>query len=202
MPQVTQLKSNNSKDSLKTIKPLSIEELQQIAHELRISALKMLYKAKSGHTAGPLGTAEIFSTLYFSELNINPKNPQDPKRDFFFLSNGHICPILYATLAKKGFFPETELNKFRQVDSLLQGHPSIEVPGIETGAGSLGQGLSIAIGRALSSRMDNLDTQTYCMTSDGELNEGQTWEAAMMAPKYNLANLTWIIDRNNIQISG
>ena len=138
MPQVTQLKSNNSKDSLKTIKPLSIEELQQIAHELRISVLEMLYKAKSGHTAGPLGTAEIFSTLYFSELNINPKNPQDPKRDFFFLSNGHICPILYATLAKKGFFPETELNKFRQVDSLLQGHPSIEVPGIETGAGSLG----------------------------------------------------------------
>lgn len=181
---------------------LSIEKLQQIAHQLRIDVLEMLEKAKSGHSAGSLGTAEIFTALYFSELKINPQKPKDPKRDFFILSNGHICPILYATLAKKGFFPKAELAKFRQANSLLQGHPSIEISGIETGAGSLGQGLSIAIGKALASRLDNTNTHTYCMTSDGELNEGQTWEAAMLAPKYNLSNLTWIIDRNNIQISG
>ncbi|HOM77924.1 MAG TPA: transketolase [bacterium] len=180
----------------------SVEELQRIANELRIDVLEMLYKAKSGHSAGSLGTAEIFACLYFSILNINPKNPKDPKRDIFVLSNGHICPVLYATLAKKGFFAKEELANFRKINSLLQGHPSLETPGIETCSGSLGQGLSIAAGRAFSNKMDNLSTHIYCMTSDGELNEGQTWEAAMFAPKYKLTNLTWIIDRNNIQISG
>ncbi|MBP8960761.1 transketolase [Patescibacteria group bacterium] len=180
----------------------SVEELQRIANELRIDVLEMLYKAKSGHGAGSLGTAEIFACLYFSSLIINPKNPKDPKRDIFVLSNGHICPVLYATLAKKGFFAKEELANFRKINSLLQGHPSLEIPGIETCSGSLGQGLSIAAGRAFSNKMDNLSTHIYCMTSDGELNEGQTWEAAMFAPKYKLTNLTWIIDRNNIQISG
>jgi transketolase len=178
---------------------ISVEQLQQIAHELRIDVLEMLAKAKSGHTAGSLGTAEIMATLYFSVLNIESKTL---KGDSFILSNGHICPILYATLARKGFFPKQELSNFRKINSLLQGHPSNKIAGIETTAGSLGQGLSVAVGKALAARMDKNDTRTYCMTSDGELDEGQTWEAAMLASKYNLANLVWIIDRNNIQISG
>jgi transketolase len=180
----------------------SPEELQKTANELRIDVLKMLGKAQSGHPASALGTAEIFTVLYWEVLNIDPKNPKDSQRDKFILSNGHICPILYATLAKKGFFPSEELNSLRKIDSLLQGHPEIKIPGVETTAGSLGQGLSIALGMALSDRMDNKSARTYVMTSDGELNEGQTWEAAMLASKYNVDNLTWIVDRNNIQISG
>ncbi|MBD3365805.1 transketolase [candidate division WWE3 bacterium] len=192
--------------------------LQKIAHELRIDVLKMLEKAKSGHPASALGTAEIFSVLYWDYLNISPQNAQDPSRDKFILSNGHICPILYATLAKKGFFPETELNSLRKINALLQGHPDRNIPGIETTAGSLGQGLSLATGIALTQKIEAdtantagntaTTTKVIVMTSDGELNEGQTWEAAMYAPrhshtpKYTLDNLTWIIDRNNIQISG
>ncbi len=180
----------------------SYKQLQEIAHELRIDVLEMLENAGSGHPASALGTAEIFTTLYWNILNVNPKNPQDPDRDIFILSNGHICPILYATLARKGFFPRSELASLRKIDSLLQGHPDRKTPGVETASGSLGQGLSIGIGKALASKMDNKSNQTYVMTSDGELNEGQTWEAAMLGPKYNLDNLIWIIDRNNIQISG
>ena len=180
----------------------SYKQLQEIAHELRIDVLEMLENAGSGHPASSLVTAEIFTTLYWNILNVNHKNPQDPDRDIFILSNGHICPILYATLARKGFFPRSELASLRRIDSLLQGHPDRKTPGVETASGSLGQGLSIAVGQALASKMDNKSNQTCVMTSDGELNEGQTWEAAMLAPKYNLDNLIWIIDRNNIQISG
>ena len=182
--------------------PKSIKELQIIAHELRLDVLEMLYNAGSGHSAGSLGTAEIFATLYFSELKNDSKKPDDSGRDRFILSNGHICPLLYATLAKRGFFPLEELSKLRKIDSLLQGHPDRKIPGVETTGGSLGQGLSIAVGIALATRMDKTNTRTYCMTSDGELDEGQTWEAAMLAAKYNLDNLLWIVDRNNIQIGG
>ncbi len=181
---------------------LTTEELQKTAHELRIDVLEMLKNAKSGHPASALGLAEILSVLYFSELNIDPKNPNDKKSDKFILSNGHACPILYAALAKKGFFPKKEVGNLRKVGALLQGHPSRETPGVETASGSLGQGLSIGVGEALAYKMDKLSNRIYVLTSDGELNEGQTWEAAMLAPKYNLDNLTWIIDRNNIQIGG
>jgi len=181
---------------------LTTEELQKTAHELRIDVLEMLKEAKSGHPASALGLAEILSVLYFSELNINPEKPNDKTADKFILSNGHVCPILYATLAKKGFFPKEELGNLRKIDTLLQGHPDRKIPGVETSSGSLGQGLSIGVGEALAYKMGKLSNRTYVLTSDGELNEGQTWEAAMLAPKYNLDNLTWIIDRNNIQIGG
>lgn len=180
----------------------TIQGLQRIAHELRIDVIHMLEKAGSGHSAGSLGTAEIFATLYFDALNIDAKNPKDPNRDIFILSNGHICPILYAALAKRGFFEEKHLDHLRQINSLLQGHPDRKTPGVETASGSLGQGISIAVGIALAHKMDNKTTRTIALTSDGELNEGQTWEAAMLAAKHSLDNFTWIIDRNNIQISG
>ncbi len=180
----------------------STEKLQKIAHELRIDVLEMLKNSKSGHPASALGTAEIFSVLYWNALKIDPKNPEKPDRDRFILSNGHICPILYAALAKKGYFPKKELESLRKINSLLQGHPDRKIPGVEFGNGSLGQGLSVGLGTAFILRMNINSTQIVVMTSDGELNEGQTWEAAMLAPKYKLDNLTWIIDRNNIQISG
>jgi transketolase len=181
---------------------LTTAGLQRRAHELRLEVIKMLTEAGSGHSAGPLGTAEIFAVLYFAELNVDPSNPEDPQRDRFFLSNGHICPILYAALAERGFFPHTELKKLRKIDSLLQGHPDRKIPGVETAGGSLGQGICVAVGAALAHKIDKSNTRTYTMTSDGELNEGQTWEAAMLATKYKLDNLLWIIDRNNIQIGG
>jgi len=187
---------------LRLMPQLTTEELQKIAHELRIDVLEMLKEAKSGHPASALGLAEILSVLYFSELNVNPKDSDDKESDKFIFSNGHACPILYATLAKKGYFPKSELKTLRKIGALLQGHPNRKVPGVETASGSLGQGLSIGVGEALTSKMDKLFNQIYVLTSDGELNEGQTWEAVMLTTKYNLDNLTWIIDRNNIQIGG
>lgn len=178
-------------------------ELQSIAKDLRKTVIEMLVEAGSGHPAGSLGTAEIFSVLFFETLNINPKKPNDPKRDRFVLSNGHICPILYAALAKKGYFPEKELWKLRKIGSNLEGHPVYgKVPGIENTSGSLGQGLSQAIGMAIASKADMLNNRIYCMTGDGEMDEGQIWEAALFAPNKRLNNVTWIIDRNNIQSDG
>ena len=178
-------------------------KLEDIAVELRELVIDMLLEAKSGHSAGPLGTADMFAALYFHILNVNPENPADPERDRFVLSSGHICPILYATLQKKGYFTKKELWTLRKVNSRLQGHPHYwSVPGIENTSGPLGQGLSQAIGMAIAGKMDTKNYRIFCMGSDGELNEGQTWEAAMLAPKYRLNNLTWIIDRNNIQIDG
>lgn len=163
----------------------------------------MLLEAGSGHSAGSIGMADIFASLYFKVLNIDPKKPKDPKRDRVILSNGHICPVWYTTLAHAGFFPKKELNTLRKIDSRLQGHPHIgSVPGVENSAGPLGQGLSFAIGLAIASRLNKLNNRIYCLTGDGELNEGQIWEAAMYAPNYKVTNLTWIIDRNNIQIDG
>ena len=180
-----------------------ISELEEIAVELRENVIEMLLSAKSGHSAGSLGTADIFTALYFHVLHVDPKQPKDPERDRFILSNGHICPIWYATLARAGFFPKTELKTLRKINSRLQGHPQYQLlPGVENTSGPLGQGLSLAIGMALAAKMDNLAHRIYCMTGDGELNEGQIWEAAMFAGNSKLNNLTWIIDRNNIQIDG
>jgi len=163
----------------------------------------MLLEAGTGHTAGSLGTAEIFTALYFHTLNIDPQNPNMKNRDRFVLSNGHIVPIWYATLSHRGFFPEKELWTLRKINSKLQGHPVLgTVPGIENTSGSLGQGFSQAIGMALAAKMDKQNYRIYCMTGDGELDEGQVWEAAMFAPNKKLNNITWIIDRNNIQSDG
>jgi len=180
-----------------------VRRLKRIAIELRKDVIQMLKYAQSGHPAGSLGTADIFAALYFHILNIDPKNQKDKNRDRFVLSNGHICPVYYAALAHRGFFPRSELKTLRKLDSKLQGHPHNKtLPGIETSSGSLGQGLSQAIGMALAAKMDKAAYQTYCMTGDGELDEGQIWEAAMCASANALDNLVWIIDRNNIQIDG
>ncbi len=181
----------------------SIKELKLIANTLRQNIIKMLYKAKSGHTAGPLGMADIFTALYFHHLNVYPKKPKHPDRDLLVLSNGHICPVLYAAMAKKGFFPKKELLTFRQTGSRLQGHPHREsLPGLETSSGPLGSGLSQAAGMALALKKDGKKNKVVCVTSDGEHQEGNTWEAVMFAEKYALDNLTVIVDRNRIQIDG
>src|SRR3989304_1603551 len=181
-----------------------IKEIEQIAVKLRESVIEMLLEAGSGHSAGPLGMADVFATLYFGGiLNVDPKNPADPNRDRLILSNGHICPIWYATLAHRGFFPTNELKTLRKLNSRLQGHPHIgEPPGVENTGGPLGQGMSQAIGAALAANLNHQTYRTYCLTSDAELQEGQTWEAAMWAGAHRLHNLTWIMDRNNIQIDG
>lgn len=181
----------------------SPEELRKISNKLRQIVIDMLTEAKTGHTAGSLGTAEIFSALYFHILKIDPANPDKKDRDRFLLSNGHICPIWYATLSERGYFPKTELWKLRKINSKLQGHPKMgSLPGIENTSGSLGQGLSQAIGVALAGKMNKASYRVYCMTGDGELDEGQIWESAMFAPNKKLDNLIWIIDRNFIQSDG
>lgn len=191
------------KKSLVHSKNQTVIDLEKTALELREIVIEMLLKAGSGHSAGPLGTADIFAALYFHVLNFDPKKPQDPDRDRFVLSNGHICPIWYATLYKLGLLKKEELNTLRRLGSRLQGHPHYqEIPGIENSGGPLGQGLSQAIGMALVAKMDQKNYRVYCMTGDGELDEGQIWEAAMFAPAKKLNNLVWIIDRNNIQIDG
>jgi len=165
----------------------------------------MLYEAGSGHTAGPLGMTDMFTLLYFHILKHNPGNPEWEDRDRLILSNGHICPILYATLAHVGYFPVEELQTLRKFGSRLQGHPHREfLPFLETSSGPLGEGLSQAVGMAIADRLDNKNSDKiiYCLMSDGELDEGQTWEAIMLANKYKLGNLIAIVDRNNIQISG
>ena len=182
-----------------------ISRLETKANEIRQSIIEMLMAAGSGHTAGPLGMADIFTLLYFHILKHNPEDPSWADRDRLILSNGHICPVLYATLAHRGYFPTEELLTLRKFGSRLQGHPHrTALPGLETTSGPLGSGLSQAVGMALGLRMDNPYTSqyVYCLTSDGELQEGQTWEAAMLAGKERLHNLIAIIDRNAIQIDG
>lgn len=180
-----------------------ILNLEKIANEIRILVIKSLVKAGSGHSAGPLGMADVFTALYFHILNVNPEKADWEDRDRLVLSNGHICPVLYATLAKKGFFPIEELQTLRQLNSRLQGHPHrASLPGIENTSGPLGEGLSQAIGMALIGKMDKKDYYVFCLTSDGEHQEGNTWEAVMLASKYKLNNLIQIIDRNYIQIDG
>ncbi len=182
-----------------------VKDLELKANHIRQSVIEMLVAAGSGHTAGPLGMADIFTLLYFKVLQHDPKNPLWEERDRLVLSNGHICPILYATLAHAGYFPVEELITLRKFGSRLQGHPHREaLPGVETSSGPLGSGLSQAVGMALAERIDNpySSKYIYCLTGDGELNEGQIWEAAMLAGKEKLHNLIVIVDRNGIQIDG
>ncbi len=182
-----------------------LQELEVQANEIRISIIDMLLKAGSGHTAGPLGMTDIFTVLYFHTLRHDPKNPTWEERDRLVLSNGHICPVLYATMAYAGYFPVEELKTLRKFGSRLQGHPHRDfLPMLETSSGPLGSGLSQAVGMALADKIDAQDGNRtiYCLLGDGELDEGQNWEAIMLAGKNNLHNLVAIVDRNNIQIDG
>jgi transketolase len=180
-----------------------LKNLEFMANRLRQDVIEMVSHAGSGHIAGPLDMADIFAAMYFHILRHNPKHPDWPDRDRLVLSNGHICPVQYAALAHAGYFPVEELKTLRQVGSRLQGHPHRgTVPGIETTSGPLGSGISQSIGMALAARLDGKKWRTYCLTSDGEHEEGNTWEAVMFAGKNRLSNLTVIIDRNNIQIDG
>ncbi|MEM4359154.1 MAG: transketolase [Candidatus Bilamarchaeaceae archaeon] len=181
----------------------SIKKLKLIANTIRQDVVRMLLEAKSGHTAGSIGLADIFTALYFNILYHDPQNPDWPDRDRFILSNGHVCPVLYATMANAGYFPKEELLTLRKLGSRLQGHPHRgTLPGIENSSGPLGQGLSQAVGMAIVAKTEKKRWRVYCLLSDGELDEGQTWEAVMLANKYRLGNLTAIVDRNNIQIDG
>lgn len=183
-----------------------IKEIQSKAKAIRISIIEMLAKAKSGHTGGPLGLADIYATLYFHALNHNPKQPFWDMRDRFLVSNGHTCPVLYATMAHAGYFSLDTLMTLRQFKSALQGHPHREfLPSLETSSGPLGSGLSQAVGMAIADKRDygvKYPRHIYCMISDGEQNEGQIWEAALLAPREKLGNLITIVDRNYIQIDG
>ena len=180
-----------------------IKLLEEIALQIRKSIIEMLVEAGSGHTAGPMGMADVFTALYFHILKHKPKDPTWPDRDRFILSNGHICPVLYATMAHAGYFPKSELKTLRQYGTRLQGHPHREkLPGLETSSGPLGEGLGQASGMAYAFRMNGTKQRVYVMMGDGELDEGSVWEAAMFAGKNKLNNLVGIIDRNNIQIDG
>ena len=183
---------------------INFQELEIVAEKIREDVIAMLVAAGSGHSAGSLGMADVFTALYFSKtLKLDPKDPWNPNRDRVLLSNGHICPVWYATLARAGYFPHDELLTLRQIGTRLQGHPHYKcLPGIENTGGPLGQGLSQAIGHILAAQMDKADWRTICLLSDAELQEGQNWEAVMFAGKNNLYKLTAIIDRNNIQIDG
>jgi transketolase len=177
--------------------------LMHVAKELRKSVIRMVSSAKSGHPAGSLGMADVFAVLFFDAMKYDPANPEWKKRDYLVLSNGHICPVLYACMARAGFFPKAELLTLRKLGSRLQGHPHrSSLPGLESTSGPLGIGLSQAAGMALALKMDKKDNRVFCITSDGEHDEGNTWEAVMFAPKYSLNNLVCIIDKNNIQLSG
>ncbi len=183
---------------------MSMRALEIKANTIRENIINMLVAAGSGHSAGPLGMADVFTALYFSVLKHDPKNPGWPERDILVLSNGHIVPVLYATMAEAGYFPKKELLTLRKFGSRLQGHPERErLPGLETTSGPLGSGLSQACGMALGMRMDNASHRwIYVAMGDGEQDEGNVWEAAMLAGKYKLSNITAITDRNNIQIDG
>lgn len=190
---------------MKYLSGSDVTSLETKANEIRQSVIEMLMEAGSGHTAGSLGMADIFTLLYFEAMRHDPKNPDWDERDRLVLSNGHICPVLYATMAHAGYFEEEELLTLRKFGSRLQGHPHRTVlPGIETSSGPLGSGLSQAVGMALAERMANpySSKYIYCLTGDGEVNEGQIWEAAMLAGKEKLHNLIVIVDRNGIQIDG
>lgn len=182
---------------------IDIKKLQKTAQQIRIDIINMLATAGSGHPAGSLGITDILTGLYFGILKHKVHEPCWTQRDRFLLSAGHLCPGLYATMANAGYFPKKELSTLRALGSRLQGHSHFDCPsGIEIGAGLLGQGLSIACGKALAAKLNHKNYRIVCLTSDGEQNEGQTWEAAMLASKYKLDNLTQIIDRNHIQIDG
>ena len=178
-------------------------ELQKTAVEIRKGIVTAVHSAKSGHPGGSLSAADIFTYLYFVEMNIDPKNPKDPNRDRFVLSKGHVAPGLYSTLAHRGYFPVEDLKTLRHVGSYLQGHPDMKhIPGVDMSSGSLGQGISAAVGMAIAGKMDNADYRVYTLLGDGEIQEGQVWEASMMAGFRKLDNLVVIVDNNNLQIDG
>ena len=178
-------------------------ELQKIANEVRKGIVTSVHSAKAGHPGGSLSAADIFTYLYFEEMNVDPKNPKKPDRDRFVLSKGHCAPGLYAALAHKGFFPVEDLVTLRHVGSYLQGHPDMKsVPGVDMSSGSLGQGVSAAVGMAIAGKLDNASYRVYTLLGDGEIEEGQVWEAAMLAGHRKLDNLVVIVDNNNLQIDG
>ena len=178
-------------------------ELEKTANEVRKSIVTAVHSAKAGHPGGSLSAADIFTYLYFEELNIDPKNPKMADRDRFVLSKGHTAPGLYAVLAERGFFPKEDLVTLRHTGSYLQGHPDMKhIPGIDMSSGSLGQGLSAAAGMAAAGKFDKKDYRVYALCGDGEIQEGQIWEAAMWAGAHHLDNLTVIVDNNNLQIDG
>lgn len=179
------------------------EELKEIARKIRINIVKQVYLARSGHPGGSLSIADILAVLYFKEMNVDSNNPKMEDRDRLVLSKGHCAPALYATLALKGFFDIKELDKFRKVGSILQGHPDMKkIPGVDMTTGSLGQGLSVANGMAIAGKLDNKNYRVYAILGDGEIEEGQIWEAAMASSKYKLDNLCVFVDNNNLQIDG
>jgi transketolase len=180
-----------------------LQMLQDKARTLRIEALKMIHTAKSGHPGGSLSIADIVAVLYFDEMRVDPQNPVWEDRDRFILSKGHTCPIWYAVLAEKSFFPKEELATLRKLDSKLQGHPDMKkVPGVDMTTGSLGNGLGIGIGMAKAAKIDRKDYRVYVAVGDGEVQEGSIWEAAMSAAHYKLDNLVVIVDQNNLQVDG
>ncbi|HZD58835.1 MAG TPA: transketolase [Anaerolineae bacterium] len=182
---------------------LEVLELEAIANTLRQDIIRMLVSVGSGHAGGPLGMAEVFAALYFHVMKHDPKNPFWDERDRLILSNGHICAVRYAAMARSGYFPVEELLTYRKINSRLQGHPhNLSLPGLENTGGPLGQGLSQAVGRCIAGRLDGKKYRVFCSMSDGEHDEGQTWEALMVAGNRKLRNLTTLMDRNNIQIDG
>lgn len=185
------------------MKITSTEALKRIAIEVRKGIIEEVYNAKSGHPGGSLSCADILTVLYFNQMNIEPEKPHDPDRDRFVLSKGHASPALYSVLAEKGYFDKELLQTFRKIGSNLQGHPDMrKVEGVDMTTGSLGQGISAAVGMALASKMDRAGCKVYCLLGDGELEEGQVWEALTAASKNNLDNLCVIVDNNNLQIDG
>ena len=178
-------------------------ELQKIANEVRKDIVTAVHAAKAGHPGGSLSAADIFTYLYFEELNIDPKEPKKADRDRFVLSKGHTAPGLYSALAERGYFPKEDLLTLRHVGSYLQGHPDMKhIPGVDMSSGSLGQGISAAVGMAIAGKMDEADYRVYTLLGDGEIQEGQVWEASMLAASHKLDNLVVIVDNNNLQIDG
>lgn len=178
-------------------------ELEKMANEIRKDIVTAVHSAKSGHPGGSLSSADIFTYLYFEEMNVDPANPKWEDRDRFVLSKGHVAPGLYSTLAEKGYFPKEDLKTLRHTGSYLQGHPDMKhIPGIDMSSGSLGQGVSVAVGMAAAGKYDKKDYRVYTLTGDGEIQEGQIWEAAMWAGHCKLDNLVVIVDNNNLQIDG
>ena len=185
------------------LKVTEIAELEKIANEIRIGIIEEVYAGKSGHPGGSLSCADILAVLYFNQMNINPEAPKSPSRDRFVLSKGHASPALYSTLAQRGYFDKKELLSFRGIDSILQGHPDMKnIPGVDMSTGSLGQGVSCANGMAMASKLNGDGFRVYCLVGDGEIEEGQIWEALMSAAHYKLDNLCVIVDNNNLQIDG
>jgi len=185
------------------LKITEVKELEIKAKEIRKNIIEAVYSAQSGHPGGALSCADILTVLYFNQMNIDSDKPNDINRDRLILSKGHCSPALYSVLSEKGYFNKQELKKFRKLDSFLQGHPDMKkIPGVDMTTGSLGQGLSVAVGMALASKMDKAGCRIYCILGDGEIQEGQIWEACMAAYKNKLDNLCVILDNNNLQIDG